>query len=133
MKILVIDDELVSLAKLKAIFDQYGQCDAVSDGNAALKKFAAAVTRGDLYALVTIDIEMPTLSGLDILERLNRIEKENGAAPAVKLMVSGSSTRDNVLKASKLRCDGFLVKPVTPALVGQKLQSLGIKPSEQPT
>ena len=78
MRILVVDDELVSREKMKHIMSSLGECDEAASGQDALKAFSEARTDGKQYDLITLDISMPEMDGTEVLGRIRTMEKEEG-------------------------------------------------------
>lgn len=73
-RILLVEDNLVNQKVALKILDKLGyHADCVSDG----AKAVAAVERGD-YALVFMDVQMPTLDGLQATAAIRAAESKNG-------------------------------------------------------
>jgi len=104
-RILIVDDDrafrLSTAALLRA--DGY-EVDGVADGAAAAEALRA--TRPDL---VVLDLRMPGIDGLGVVEAL-RMWGER--VPI--LMISGFGTVDAAVRALHLGADDFLTKPVEP-------------------
>lgn len=111
MRILLIDDEPIALTKMEMMLTNTGSCDKASTGIEATEMFVKAIGDNKPYDLVAIDIELPDITGLDLLNRFCQVEKKNGTPPARKIMVTAHSKVDYVVKARK-QCDAFLVKPI---------------------
>ena len=60
--------------------------------------------------LVLCDIDVPILSGLDILQRLNEIAPTFGRIPFV--LLTGSTDRASELRARQLGADDYVTKPI---------------------
>jgi DNA-binding NarL/FixJ family response regulator len=60
--------------------------------------------------LILCDLDLPIMSGFDILERLNEIAPNFGHIPFV--LVTGSTDRASELKARQLGADDYVTKPV---------------------
>ena len=123
MRILLIDDEPVALTKLELMLTNVGICDTASSGIAATECFVKAINDNQPYDLITIDIELPDITGLELLNRFCQLEQKNGITPAKKIMVTAHSNVDYVVKA-KNKCDAFVVKPLRKATLLDKIKEL---------
>jgi two-component system, chemotaxis family, chemotaxis protein CheY len=129
MRSLVVDDEFVALSKMVAILEPLGQCDAATNAEQALAFFLKALKDGAPYDLITIDINIPSMSGLTLLNRFQSEEKSRGCQRARKIVASADSSPFNVRSALANDCDGFLVKPVSRSVLMDKLAALQLLPS----
>lgn len=123
MRILLIDDEPVALTKLELMLTNVGLCDTAATGVAATEHFVKAINENQPYDLITIDIELPDITGLELLNRFCLLEQENGIAPAKKIMVTAHSKVDYVVKA-RSKCDAFVVKPLRKLTLLEKINDL---------
>ncbi len=123
MKILLIDDEPIALTKLELMLTNVGHCDTAVNGIQATEHFVKSISENQPYDLVAIDIELPDITGLDLLNRFCDLESKNGIPSAKKIMVTAHSKLDYVVKARD-RCDAFLVKPIRKNTLLEKIQSL---------
>ncbi len=130
MKILIVDDEMAALAKMKVLLSGYGDCTLVTNGSQALQQCAKAIQNGAPYDLITIDIQLPEISGIDLLAAVSKLENSHSIPASIKIMVTASGTRDNLLKATFKGCDGFMVKPVKRDTIEEKMASLGFAKKE---
>ncbi len=122
MKTLVVDDEFVALTKLTAILSEYGKCDAATNGAQAFELFNKAITHFQQYDLITIDIEIPEINGLELLKKICSVEKTMKVIPSKKIIISADGTSDNILRAAQNQCDAFLVKPIMKDTIKLKLK-----------
>lgn len=114
MKIMIVDDDSVSRKKLAKILSDLGICHEFDRGDVALIAFEKAVKEGQPYHLITLDIHMPEVDGLDVLNRLRKIEEENNVPmdKQVKIvMVTANDERDSILAAIAENCTDYIVKP----------------------
>jgi two-component system chemotaxis response regulator CheY len=123
MRILLIDDEPVALTKLELMLTNVGVCDTASSGIEATEHFVKAIGDNQPYDVVTIDIELPDITGIDLLNRFCHLEQKNGMTPAKKIMVTAHSNIDYVVKA-RHSCDAFIVKPIRKATLLAKIDEL---------
>ena len=103
MKVLIADDHLVVREGLKEIvnkLDEVSVVETAGDGREALKKIEKAS-----YDLVILDISMPGLSGLDILQTLKR---KNITAHILILSIHPQT--QYAIRALRLGASGYLSK-----------------------
>src|SRR3954451_5459527 len=102
-KILIVDDEKLVRWSLRQKCQEWGyQVAEAEDGTAALNAI-----RNDGADLVLLDVRLPDMSGLDVLQQL----KKNGDARAV-IMITADPQLDDVKAALKLGAYDFVGKPV---------------------
>jgi two-component system chemotaxis response regulator CheY len=76
MRILVVDDEIVSREKMACIVRPLGTCIAVENGIKAINCFYDAWNAWSPFDLITLDISMPGQDGLETLQKIRVMEKE---------------------------------------------------------
>ncbi len=125
--VLVVEDESVARSVTVRLLRQLGvgTVTEASDG-------AEALARCDRVAFDAIlcDVEMAPMDGLSFLEELR--SRETAAAPgAPVIMLTKHNQSDIVLTALNAGAAGYLVKPVTPAALADKLaKALGGREQE---
>lgn len=77
MRFLVVDDEFTSLILLKGILEKYGECEAATHGQQAFNMFQDAHQKKKPYHLITMDMMMPDIKGMEIVEKIRLWEKIN--------------------------------------------------------
>lgn len=103
-KILVIDDEAGIRSSLKGILEDEGYVVTTTDtGEKGLD-----LLKGENFDLVLLDIWLPQMSGLDVLEKIKRSEESSQV-----VMISGHGSIATAVKATKLGAYDFLEKPLT--------------------
>lgn len=128
MKILVVDDEMVSRKKMMKIVTDFGQCEGVVNGKAAISAVKTSLEEWKLYNLITLDISMPDVSGTEVLSTIRKLEEERGLDPKEKakiLMVTSHSDIETV-KACIGKCDGYVIKPFNKEILVEKLKKIGL-------
>ena len=127
MKFLVVDDEVVSRAKLKNIFDQFGECLAVDSGPAALEAFKQALADKQPFDLIALDFNMPEMDGAMVLDEIRK-EEQNREIEQKKhtkvMMVTASSDRDSLHSCVMMGCDDYVIKPYDRETVIRKVGKL---------
>ena len=104
-KILIVDDEeIVIQSCLRILSDCSDVVDSVQDGPAALRKIDETQ-----YDIVILDIMMPNMDGLEVLQQV----KERHPDVDV-IMMTGLSQIQTAVKAMKLGAFDYLSKPFDP-------------------
>lgn len=123
MKILVVDDEL----DIKILFEQRFRKEIKKN----IVHFAFAHSGEDALkylrenhqeaVLILSDINMPGMSGLDLLKK---IKQEYKSPPPVVMMITAYGDKENYNSAMKLGADDFITKPVDFAALKEKIKTL---------
>jgi two-component system, chemotaxis family, chemotaxis protein CheY len=106
MKVLIVDDDVVSRMMLMHMIDSAGSYDVLEaeDGEEAWRQLDA----GTRPALLFCDLRMPRLSGMELLARVKADERFAGL-PFV--LVSAAGDGATMEQARGLGADGYIVKP----------------------
>lgn len=130
MKCLVVDDDGVSLNKMQKILGEFGDCVLAESGKDAIVEFNHAWDLGVPFDLVSLDISMPDITGVDVLIAIRGIEKDKGLPKerqAKVMMVTATADQDVVVGSVKAGCNNYIVKPFDRTRVVEKLKVLGFK------
>jgi len=101
-KILIVDDDKIVLDLLSEFFKRERfQTDKAINGNEALKKFV----EGE-FDFVFLDLKLPDMSGLDVLEKLKKIDEQVSV-----VIITGYGTIETAVKAMKIGADDYILKP----------------------
>jgi len=130
MRVLVVDDDYVSRSKLKAVLSSFADCDAAPDGEIALKMFQKAHEESVPYDLITMDIDMPGMSGQDVIQQIRQWEHEHQVCQQGKeakiLMVTVKSDPRSIVTSFRDGCEWYLIKPVTKEKVLDAFERVGL-------
>lgn len=115
-KILVVDDSQFIRTLLRRILTGRGHVIAgeANNGNEAVEKFAKL--RPDL---VTLDIVMPKLNGLEALKRIMQIDPQ-----AKVVMVTALGQEPLAIESVKLGASDYIVKPFKPDQVVESVEKV---------
>lgn len=117
-KVLVIDDDPVSLELLKEILEKAGFAIILAkDGQEGLSK----VSQGKPQLIIT-DVLMPTLDGFSFLKEIKK-DKENSRIPTL-ILTTRKNMEDSFLA---LGADAFITKPVDTEALLTKISSLVLR------
>ncbi|MCI4627111.1 MAG: response regulator [Candidatus Magnetoovum sp. WYHC-5] len=115
MKFLVTDDELLTVKMLQRLLSRYGHCDYVLNGKEAVEAFKEALSMGEPYDLIFMDILMPEMDGFDALYAIREKEKMLGInqEDSVKIiMMTGLGISIEMVNLYRTSCMEFLYKPI---------------------
>jgi two-component system chemotaxis response regulator CheY len=110
-KVLVVDDsETIRLEVKRALSGAGFSVIEAGDGAAGL---ALAIRHPDL-SLVILDVNMPVMSGLDMLDRLS----EQPATAKLPVMLLTTEAQESLIdRAKKAGAKGWMIKPIRPDLL----------------
>lgn len=121
--ILLADDTVPSLQLLTRLLRHLVDAEVheARDGTAALAQFNL------LKPVITmLDIDMPDMDGLTVLEQIRAIDPN-----AFVVMVSGYSKPELVRRAVELGVGGFVVKPYSPQRIASVLRQYADKTGDK--
>ena len=122
MKILVVDEKDV-----QALFEQRFRKEIRLGEMKFIFAFSGEDALAYLYeheheaVLILSDINMPGMSGLDLLER---IKTKYHKPPPVVMMITAYGDAENFNTAKELGADDFLTKPLDFAVLKEKLKTI---------
>ncbi len=119
-RVLVVDDSATAREALVEMLGSFGvAAHSASSGEQSLNMLLRGVETGMPYQVVLMDYMMPGWDGVETIHRIHADPRF--AAPPSILMVS-ACTRETVLQEEgELPLQGFLTKPVGPALLYHSL------------
>jgi len=104
-RILIVDDEEIVIRSCKRILAGGDfQVDAASNGLEALAKI-----QEDDYDMLILDIKMPKMNGIEVLQRVKEAHPDIDV-----IMITGLNQIDTAVKAMKLGAFDYLPKPFDP-------------------
>lgn len=113
-KILIVDDEAGIVETFKLVLEDTGfEIDSCLDGFSALEKI-----RTTDYDVVFLDIKMPKMDGIEVLEKAMEFNKD-----LVVIMISGHGTVETAVESTKKGAYDFLEKPFGLALLNMKFRN----------
>lgn len=130
MRILIIDDEMVSRTKLELIMEYFGDCKTLAHGDDALAVFHEAHRENDPFNLIMLDINLPGMDGIQVLSAIRKAENElniDETRQAKILMTSSYRDKNRIVASVQSGCDDYIGKPFDLDLIRNKLDKLGIK------
>lgn len=113
--VLLVDDDSFMRKTLRLILqsEEYPIAGEAFNGEDAVE-----FCRRSKPGLVLLDINMPRMDGLQALEAIQKVSPKT-----VVMMISAEATMDRVKEAITRGAAGFIVKPLSPASVLDRLSS----------
>lgn len=120
-KILIVDDmmtmrKLVAKALTELGFTNLTDAD---NGESALEKIK--LVGSEQFQLIVSDWNMPKVSGLELLKTVRQMSAYKDI-PFV--LLTAESEKAQVIEAIQARVSGYVTKPFTTAILGEKLKSV---------
>jgi serine phosphatase RsbU (regulator of sigma subunit) len=118
--ILVVDDNAdnrdVLTRRLRRL--GYAEVDTAADGHEALAAISGKSAQGTPYDTVLLDVMMPGLTGVQVLERL---AADALLAQTPVIMISAATEIETVVRCIELGAEDYLPKPFNPTLLRARL------------
>jgi two-component system, chemotaxis family, chemotaxis protein CheY len=128
-KILVVDDDATNRKLLREILHDMAACDLIESGPKAIEAFRSAFQLAIPYDLVLLDIAMPEMDGIEVLKQLRMVEKlqgiEIGHGTPIFMI---TAHKQEFMKAFREGADDYLLKPIDPAVLIDKVQDRLARP-----
>ncbi len=127
LRFLVVDDFATTRRIIGKLLREIGfaDVDEAADGLAAIEMLKQAT-----YDFVVTDVDMPRMNGFDLVAAMRR-EPSLQAIPA--LLVTREPSKDQVVRASRVGANGYVVRPLTRAVLEDRIRSvLGLPPMTLP-
>ena len=114
--IMIVDDSPIIVQRLRYIFESLGHnvVAEASDGREAIEKYGQYIVD-----LVTMDIQMPGLDGIETVRLIREMDPE-----AAIIMVSSVEERSKVFEAIKKGARHYILKPFTEAKVKEVVNAV---------
>ena len=104
-KILIVDDEQpIRVACAKILAEQGAQTEVAENGLVGLAK-----AKGESFDLALIDLKMPQMDGIELLEHLNKLDPD-----LIKIVITGYATLETAIEAVQKGAYDYIPKPFTP-------------------
>ncbi len=125
MRILIAEDDANSRHLLQKIVDPHGECDTAVDGEEAMMKYLASVAEKRPYQLIFLDIMMPKMTGLEVMEMIREREQESGifGNDSVSIvMTTAVDDEQKIFEAHVTGCFNYLIKPLNKKSVIEQIK-----------
>lgn len=116
-RILIVEDNPENRELIAEILRDISDSCFATTGHEALAAYNAAWQEGNPFRLILLDLEIPEVSGLDILEKIRTSERQAGIplGEGVPILVV-TAHRRRFLEAFDRGCDDYILKPIDAAV-----------------
>lgn len=116
-RVLIVDDSRLMRLTLIRALNEFGfkNITEASDGIEGLD-----LIRAQAFDVVMLDLEMPQMNGLEVLEH---IKKDTDIRDLPIIVISASGQMHNAIKCISLGAEDFLPKPFDPILLKARVES----------
>lgn len=121
--LLVEDDEALARGLVAVLRGEGYSVDPAPDGESALM-----MARDEPYAVITLDVNLPDMSGFDVLKAL----RASGCRAPILMLTARDTLADRVTGLD-LGADDYLLKPFEPEELSARLRALLRRPSADPS
>jgi len=121
-KFLIVDDNFENRQLLAEILREVAACDFAANGKEAIEAYNLALEKGPHYDLILLDIELPEVNGLEILEKIRESEK-NADIPlgdGIPIIIV-TAYEKRFLEAYDKGCDDYILKPINTNILYDKI------------
>lgn len=134
MKILIAEDDMSSRKFLYKFMSSYGDCDITVDGMEALDAFLMALDEEEPYQLVCLDIMMPRVDGVKVLQVIRDLEKQKKMPEEKKAKIIMTTALNDVELVKSLfeyGCEAYATKPIDIKKLATVMEKMGYDKQEQ--
>lgn len=118
LNILYVEDEEIAREKLgKFLNKSYGKATLCENGAEGYELFKKAFEKDEKYDLILSDIYMPTMDGIEMLEKIRQLDID---VPFI--FITGKSEIEQMIKAIDLNIEGYVLKPLNLDILKNQLE-----------
>lgn len=134
MKILIAEDDRISRSFLQKFMQSYGDVDMAVDGMEAVDVYMDSIEQNNHYDLLCLDIMMPKMDGLKVLQVIRQLENQHAVPKEKHLKIIMMTALDDVGyvdEAFRQGCDAYISKPIDTDKVNETMKNLGLIEEKQ--
>ncbi len=123
-KILVVDDSYDNCELMAEWLREVAECALITTGEDAIVAYKKAIEENSPHDIVLLDISMPGIDGLDVLKAIRAKEEDRGVllGSGVPIVIV-TAYKEPFLDAFNKGCDDYILKPLDPDYLVEKIQS----------
>ncbi len=124
-KILIVDDNFENRQLLAEMLREVAVCDFAATGREAIEAYNLSLQKGGPYHLILLDIELPEVNGLEILNKIRESEKAAGIqlGDGIPIIIV-TAYEKRFLEAFNKGCDDYILKPIDSNILLKKIAGI---------
>ena len=124
-KILIVDDNFENRQLLAEMLREVAVCDFAATGREAIEAYNLSIQKGEPYHLILLDIELPEVNGLEILNKIRESEKAAGIqlGDGIPIIIV-TAYEKRFLEAFNKGCDDYILKPIDSNVLLNKIAGI---------
>jgi two-component system chemotaxis response regulator CheY len=130
MRTLVVEPSPVNRAFLLGVMEDQGPCVAAATAGDGLRLFLEALERGEPFDVVFLDVQLPDMNGLQVLETMRAEESRREVPPlrAVKALITSASSDEHAAARAFFQGQAisYLTRPLTVGKIFNELERFGL-------
>ncbi|MDR0998418.1 MAG: response regulator [Treponema sp.] len=119
MIILAVDDMSMNLRTIRVILEEKYDIRLAKSGELAL-----GILKNTPVKLVLLDIEMPGMSGFDVMAEMRKLPR-CGDIPVI--FITSHATPELIVSAYDHGAGDYIIKPISPPVLEKKVEALLVK------
>lgn len=122
-KILIVEDSLPNLDILQEMLKSEAECVCARTGREAIEKFNESLRTKEFYNVILLDIGLPEISGIRLLQKIRLSESRAGIPLGEGIpIIMVTASKDRFIEAFDEGCHDYILKPVDPELLFRKVR-----------
>ena len=129
MRILIVEDSFLERNGIKELLKKYGECESAPNGQIGFEMYKVAQNDEEKIQLITVDINMPEMSGFELIENIRKHEESLNLRydQRIKiLMITISDNFKDVSASYRRGCEYYCLKPVNAENLARALKEVGL-------
>jgi len=124
-KILIVDDNFENRQLLAEILREVAVCDFAASGKEAIEAYNLSLQKSEPYSLILLDIELPEVNGLEILNKIRESEQNTGIALGDGIpIIIVTAYEKRFIEAFEKGCDDYILKPIDTTILLNKIAGI---------
>jgi len=124
-RVLIVEDNKLAALVMQKTCQKYGSVQVAVDGAEGLTAFRGALDQDEAFDVVILDLEMPGVGGLEVLQSMRADEELRGIWGLDRCLIfmnTGTTDLSKVKVSFQLQADGYFIKPVSIDQIKKRLE-----------